>query len=58
LLKKLKIKIMQKKKTQLASTIITGAIMAVSGLSANGQASDAIRPFQPTQAILRLTTSC
>ena len=36
---------MQKQKNHLASTIITGAIMAVSGLNANSQASDAIRPF-------------
>jgi pimeloyl-ACP methyl ester carboxylesterase len=36
---------MQKQKNYLAGTIITGAIMAVSGLSANAQVSDAIRPF-------------
>jgi pimeloyl-ACP methyl ester carboxylesterase len=36
---------MQKQKNHLAGTIITGAIMAVSGLNANAQVSDAIRPF-------------
>lgn len=36
---------MQKQKKHLAGTIITGAIMAVSGLSTNAQVSDAIRPF-------------
>src|SRR5258708_40218527 len=36
---------MQKQKNHLAGTIITGAIIAVSGLSANAQVSDAIRPF-------------
>lgn len=36
---------MQKQKNHLAGTIITGAIMAVSGLSTNAQVSDAIRPF-------------
>ena len=36
---------MQKQKNHLAGTIITGAIMAVSGLNTNAQVSDAIRPF-------------
>ncbi len=36
---------MQKQKNHLAGTIITGAIMAVSGLNANSQVSEAIRPF-------------
>jgi len=36
---------MQKKKSIIAGTIITGAVMAASGLSAGAQMADAIRPF-------------
>src|SRR6266498_3463252 len=36
---------MQKKKNIIAGTIITGAVIAASGLGASAQSSDAIRPF-------------
>ena len=37
---------MQKNTGILAGTIISGAIMAGSGLSTNAQTSEAIRPFR------------
>jgi pimeloyl-ACP methyl ester carboxylesterase len=48
---------MQKKKSIIAGTIITGAVMAASGLSVGAQTADAIRPFHiniPEKALIDL----
>ncbi|MDO6430384.1 epoxide hydrolase [Flavitalea sp. BT771] len=48
---------MQKKKSLIAGTILSGAVIAASGLSAGAQNSDAIRPFHvsiPEKALVDL----
>jgi pimeloyl-ACP methyl ester carboxylesterase len=55
--KKFKFKTMQKNTGILASTIITGAIVAGSGLSTDAQTAEAIRPFRvnvPEQKLVDL----
>jgi pimeloyl-ACP methyl ester carboxylesterase len=57
IIKNLKIKTMQKNTGILASTIITGAIVAGSGLSTDAQTPEAIRPFRvnvPEQKLVDL----